>query len=1041
MSICSSVRDRVAAGAQPVGLQRPCCRLRRHPAQCYASTAARAAPASAGATMAWMTQASPSSGLAPARRPQRGSARGGHPPRRPAAGRRRRRQRQDPGHHPAHRLARLPGDRARAGARAHLLRPRRPRRCACAPRSCSRSPTRSCPARPSTPSAPGCSRRRRSTAGFDPFFHPVTPADRLALLLDRGDELVLRAARDVGQPGGAAREADRASRPAQGRVVTVLRLPRLGTIAGRLGRRRAQREQAERELEFARFYADHDRMLDEAGVLDFGELILRAIQLLGERPQRAAPASRSASAHVLVDEYQDTNFAQGELLRLLVRRAPQRLRRRRRRPVDLPLPRRVAQEHRRLPAATSPTPRSCGWSTNYRSRSAILDAAHAVIEPSEDRLPKRLRPTRQGSVRTTRRPVSFWRCENERAQAQAVAAELEAVIADGTPPGKTAVLVRSVRSEGQLVATALEERGIPSRIAGGGAFFERAEVRDLLAWLRLLIDPNDARAVVRALMRPPVELSSVDLARTTQIARRRKLDMVSALGAALAGPEVSTRRARADRDLPASLPRAPRARSTRCAPDMFVDRLIERIGLRKQQLFAGDRESLERLMNIAKFAERGLDVAAPQARRHGTRVRRLRRRRRGGGAARGGGGRAGRRADGAGDDDARRQGARVRPRLRAGAAAEPHAGLAAAGAGAGPRRPAQGGAARATRARRTSAEMRRLLYVAMTRARKRLVLAWPETTSSSGDARAAEAVAVLRGGDERRSAQRRRSAPRSCSASRRTCSSAFRALRDEVLGGATQVGTRDRRDAPRRPSRRRAGRGPLPGAAQAGRADRAPAAPEPRATAIAEVNQLLVQGASPEQREFFFASGLDERLLEAERERDKRHELIAARSEPSLESFIPMRGDGVMLSATDIEIYKICPLRYKYARVYLDSARADAPAALRDPRAPGAGALPLAARERAGDRTAIATWSEPARSGCAALFEAGWRRSGLRRVERGAPAPREGGRGAGPLPRATSRVRTRRRSGSSAASPSGSARTCCAAASTASTVIPTARSS
>ena len=79
---------------------------------------------------------------------------------------------------------------------------------------------------------------------------------------------------------------------------------------------------------------------------------------------------------------------------------------------------------------------------------------------------------------------------------------------------------------------------MPYRLAGAAAFFQRAEVRDLLAWLRLLVDPGDAGAVVRALARPPVELRAIDLARVTQIARRRKLDMVAALAAALESPQI-----------------------------------------------------------------------------------------------------------------------------------------------------------------------------------------------------------------------------------------------------------------------------------------------------------------------------------------------------------------------------------------------------------------------------------------------------------------------------------------------------------------------
>ena len=69
-------------------------------------------------------------------------------------------------------------------------------------------------------------------------------------------------------------------------------------------------------------------------------------------------------------------------------------------------------------------------------------------------------------------------------------------------------------------------------------FLERAEVRDVLAWLRLLVDPQDAAAVVRALARPPIELRQVDLARVIQVARRRKLDLVVGLAAATESPQV-----------------------------------------------------------------------------------------------------------------------------------------------------------------------------------------------------------------------------------------------------------------------------------------------------------------------------------------------------------------------------------------------------------------------------------------------------------------------------------------------------------------------
>jgi DNA helicase-2/ATP-dependent DNA helicase PcrA len=86
--------------------------------------------------------------------------------------------------------------------------------------------------------------------------------------------------------------------------------------------------------------------------------------------------------------------------------------------------------------------------------------------------------------------------------------------------------------------------------------------------------------------------------------------------------------------------------------------------------------------------------------------------------------------------------------------------------------------------------------------------------------------------------------------------------------------------------------------------------------ALPEVNELLLQGASPEQRELFTLSALDDYLLDAEGDERRRREAIGARPDDTLEPFIPRRGDGLLLSASDIETYRLCPLKYKFARVF-----------------------------------------------------------------------------------------------------------------------------
>ena len=91
---------------------------------------------------------------------------------------------------------------------------------------------------------------------------------------------------------------------------------------------------------------------------------------------------------------------------------------------------------------------------------------------------------------------------------------------------------------------------------------------------------------------------------------------------------------------------------------------------------------------------------------------------------------------------------------------------------------------------------------------------------------------------------------------------------------------------------------------------------EPVADSLAAINDLLEHAISPEQRSALRDSGLDAYLLDEEGAAKRRRELIAQRDEPSLEAFLPRRGEGLALSATDIELYRTCPLKYKFARVF-----------------------------------------------------------------------------------------------------------------------------
>jgi DNA helicase-2/ATP-dependent DNA helicase PcrA len=717
-------------------------------------------------------------------------------------------------------------------------------------------------------------------AGVDPFLSPVTPADRLALLLERLDDLSLRAHEIRGNPAPLlASFVSRIDRLKHEMVSTA----DYRAYAERLASEAASdaaRAHAERELEFARLYADHDRLLAERGALDFGDLVLRAFQLLHERPhvrERVAHRYR----HILVDEYQETNFAEGMLLRLLV------------------------EEHQQVTVVGSdarfleelPDARVLKLERNCRSGRRILDAATAV-------LPGRLTGVSGGRVR-------FWRARSERAQAQAVAAEAEQLIAGGVPPERIAVLVRSVKSEGAVVASALEERAVPARTCGAAAYFQRAEVRDVLAWLRALADPNDSGAVVRALSRPPVELRSVDVARLTQLARRRKLDMPSAVAAALEGPQLSEEgrdRARVFLRLYRSASNAFEDRR----PDAFVLRLIERIGLRRQQVFATHADTVERLRNIAKLSE--LATAYMRREPHATArdfTRYL----------------AAVAESGLREEEA--TGTPTAPAVQV-MTMEAARGLEfdhvfvlglSAAQMPGPYRPEaddvpqellkrRGAGSRGRDAHET--EMRRLLHLAMTRARKGLVLAWADGGAQGANPRPSpfyeEAMAAV--GVEEEVFEEELFGPAE------GLHSTFRIMRDELLDTVARMGGRlgEMRldtylDVDQAVSRY------LELIKVAALIERAKEGQSLDA-ALPALNEILLQCATPEQREILEQSGLDSWLRDTERDPAERPSAAQNGAEPSLDPFIPRRGRGLMLSASDIDTYRICPLKYKFARVF-----------------------------------------------------------------------------------------------------------------------------
>jgi ATP-dependent DNA helicase UvrD/PcrA len=727
-------------------------------------------------------------------------------------------------------------------------------------------------------------------AGLDPFLESLTAAERLALLLERLDELPLRRHEIRGNAAGLlARIVDRID-ALKAAGVTAERFREWAEGLGRGADGEANVDTAAREREFAQIYELHDSMLRAAGAVDGGEAVLEFSRLLGERPA-LAEAVGERFPHLIVDELEDACPAERTLIELLSRGA---------RSTVLS----CDDEQGRAQCAGG-----AGWAREtlegeeivlepaWRYGGDLLDAAHAVVSSAGAgvEVPRRAAgpPTR----------VRFWRSDNERAEAQAVAREIESALAGGElKMADVCIAVPRGGGRQRAIAAALEERRIPHRIAGPDSFFRRPEVRDVIAWLRLLADPTDAAAAVRALSRPPIELRSVDLARCTTIARRRKLDMVSALEASLESPQISPEARDRIRTFLKLWGAAAKAMSEMRA-DVFVRRLIERIGFRRHRLFAAHPEAAERLRSLSRLGK----LAADWTRREP-----------------GGSNRDFVRylvaVSEAGVSPADEPSApmadavRVMPLeslkglefarlyvvgMQAGAMPGPEpAGSPAVPpelAGAGPP---------------FEAERRRLLYLAVTRARDELVLSRPLATEE-GTARPSpfyeEARAVLDGSEQGHAEELFGPAE--------GLQATYRMIQDEVLEEAWRAGSKLSEprldtyiDVNRAVARflelvKLAGLIQRPGS-------------EPVGEALGHVNDLLEHAISEEQRKALADSALDSYLLDEEGARKRRRELIAAQDEPSLEAFLPRRGEGLALSATDIELYRTCPLKYKFARVF-----------------------------------------------------------------------------------------------------------------------------
>jgi DNA helicase II / ATP-dependent DNA helicase PcrA len=249
------------------------------------------------------------------------------------------------------------------------------------------------------------------------------------------------------------------------------------------------------ERQVAEVYKAYATRLHRASAFDFDDLLVKTVELL-QLYDDVLDRYRRQFRHILVDEWQDTNRAQYELVKLLAEEHrnvmvvgddAQSIYRFR--GADI---RNILDFERDFPDATRIT-----LDRNYRSTQTILDAANAVIAHNAKRLDKQLWTDAGAGV-----PVLRYLAEHEHDEAAFVAEEAERLIAEhGHQPGDIAVFYRT-NAQSRVLEEILIRLGTPYQVVGGTRFYERREVKDVLAYLQVLVNPDDDVAAKRILNTP-----------------------------------------------------------------------------------------------------------------------------------------------------------------------------------------------------------------------------------------------------------------------------------------------------------------------------------------------------------------------------------------------------------------------------------------------------------------------------------------------------------------------------------------------------------
>lgn len=346
----------------------------------------------------------------------------------------------------------------------------------------------------------------------------------------------------------------------------------------------------------AQVYMELERRLRAANAMDFDDLLVRTLELLRTRPE-VLDKYQERFRYISVDEYQDTNHVQYEIANLL------------------------AAKYQNLMVVGDDDQSIYSWrgaditnildfekdfkncktvklEQNYRSTGHILSAANAVVRHNSQRKDKRLF-TAEGDGEK----IQAFQASDERDEGRWIAGEIEKLHSKGTSYDDIAVFYRT-NAQSRILEDMFLRAGVPYKIVGGTRFFDRAEIRDVMAYLKMIVNPADEMSVKRVINTPRRGIGSTSIQKIEQLARDNRCSFFQACEIATAETGVFSAKVRNGLSSFVALVREGRRMDGELKD--VVEMIVDKTGLLQAFRVEGTMESESRAENIQEF----LGVAA-----------------------------------------------------------------------------------------------------------------------------------------------------------------------------------------------------------------------------------------------------------------------------------------------------------------------------------------------------------------------------------------------------------------------------------------------